>query len=73
MYIYGRATGLDSSGDDSRMPSGYSGGEEAEAEPERTRPGLTTFTDGSRLDDGAAGYSAVWQNGQFLMWCRTEE
>jgi len=27
-------------------------------------PGLTMFTDGSRLDDGAAGYVVVWKNGQ---------
>ena len=29
---------------------------EAKAEAERTRPGLTMFTDGSRLDDWATGY-----------------
>jgi ribonuclease HI len=36
----------------------------AKAEAERTRPGLTMFTDGSRLDSGATGYAVVWQNGQ---------
>ena len=30
---------------------------EAKAEVEKPRPGLTVFTDGSRLDDGAAGYN----------------
>jgi len=30
----------------------------AKAEAEKSPPGLTTFTDGSRLDDGAAGYAA---------------
>jgi len=40
--------------------------EEAEAKTaaERERPGLTMFTDGSRLDNGAAGYAVVWKNGQ---------
>ena len=33
---------------------------EARAEAERTRPGLTMFTDGSR-HDGATGYSVVWK------------
>jgi len=37
---------------------------EAKAEAERIRPGLTLFTDGSRLDDGATGYVVVWKNGQ---------
>jgi hypothetical protein len=36
---------------------------EAKAEAEKTWLGLAMFTDGSRLDDGAAGYSAVWKNG----------
>jgi len=35
---------------------------EAKAEAGKTRPGLTMFTDGSRLDDGAAGH-VVWKNG----------
>jgi len=39
---------------------------EAKAEAERTRPGLTMSTDGSRLDDGATGYSVVWKRG--LTW-----
>jgi len=33
---------------------------EAKAEAERSRPGLTIFTDGSPLDDGAAGYAVAW-------------
>jgi ribonuclease HI len=36
----------------------------AKIEAEPTRPGLTMFTDGSRLDSGATGYAVVWQNGQ---------
>jgi len=36
---------------------------EAKAEEEKERPGLTIFTDGSRLDSGA-GYSMVWKRGQ---------
>jgi len=39
---------------------------QAKAEAERSRPGLTMFTDGSRLDDGATGYSVVWKKG--LTW-----
>jgi len=39
---------------------------EAKAEAERNRPGLTMFTDGSRLEDGATGYSVVWKKG--LSW-----
>jgi hypothetical protein len=35
----------------------------ARAEAERTRPGLTMFTDGSRLDSGASGCAVTWQNG----------
>jgi len=37
---------------------------EAEAEAERARPGLTMFTDGSRMEDGATEYAVVWKNGQ---------
>jgi len=37
---------------------------EAKAAAEGTRPGLTMFTDGSRLDGGATGYSVVWRKGQ---------
>jgi len=29
---------------------------ETKAEVERTQPGLTMFTDGSRMEDGATGY-----------------
>jgi len=36
----------------------------AKAEAERTRPGLTIFTVGSRLDSGATGYAVAWQKGQ---------
>jgi len=36
----------------------------AKEEAEWYRSGLTMFTDGSRLDNGATGYSVVWQNGQ---------
>jgi len=39
---------------------------EAKAEAEKTRPGLTMFTDGSKLDGGATGYSVVWKRG--LTW-----
>jgi hypothetical protein len=35
----------------------------AKAEVERSRPGITIFTDGSRLDDGATGYAVAWQKG----------
>jgi len=33
-------------------------------EAERNRPGLTMFTDGLRLEEGAAGYAVVWKNNQ---------
>jgi len=36
----------------------------AKVEAEQIRPGLTMFTDGSRLDSGATGYAVAWQNGQ---------
>jgi len=36
----------------------------AKTEAERSRPGLTVFTDGSRLDSGAAGCLVVGKNGQ---------
>ena len=32
---------------------------EAKAEADRTRPGLAVVTDGSRLDEGATGYSVA--------------
>jgi len=38
--------------------------EAAKAEAEKTRPGLTMFTDGSRADSGATGYSVVWRKGE---------
>jgi len=37
---------------------------EAKAAAEKERPGLIMFTDGSRLDDGAAGYAVVWKHSQ---------
>jgi ribonuclease HI len=43
----------------------------AKAEAERTRPGLTMFTDGSRLDSGASGYAVAWQNGQSWVGTKT--
>jgi hypothetical protein len=36
----------------------------AKAEAERTRPGLTMFADGSRLENGKVGYAVVWQKGR---------
>ena len=41
----------------------------AKVEAERARPGLTTFTDGSRLDNGASGYAVVWKRGR--TWATT--
>ena len=38
--------------------------EEAKKEAEKERQGLVMFTDGSCLEDGAAGYAVVWMNGQ---------
>jgi len=38
--------------------------EEAKREAEKERPGLVMFTDGSRLENGAAGYAVAWKNGQ---------
>ena len=38
--------------------------EEAKKEAEKARPGLTVFTDGSRLEDGAAGYAVAWKRGE---------
>jgi ribonuclease HI len=34
---------------------------EAKAEAEKERPGLTLYTDGSRMQSGATGYSVVWK------------
>jgi hypothetical protein len=36
----------------------------ARAEAVRPRPGLTIFTDDSRIDSGAAGYAVAWRHGQ---------
>jgi len=36
---------------------------EAKEEAEKSRTGLTIFTDGSRVDSGGAGYAVVWQEG----------
>jgi len=44
---------------------------EAKAEAEKARPRLTIFTDGSRLDNGAAGYAVVWKNGQSWVGIKT--
>ena len=44
---------------------------EAKAEAEKDPPGLTKFTDGSRLDNGAAGYAVLWKNGQIWMGIKT--
>ena len=38
--------------------------EEAKREAERERPGLVMFTDGSRLENEAAGYAVAWKTGQ---------
>jgi hypothetical protein len=47
--------------------------EEATTRTEAERPssGLTMSTDGSRLDSGAAGYAATWQNGQHWVGIET--
>jgi len=37
---------------------------EVKEEAERGRPGLTIFTDGSRLDSGATGYAVTWKSGE---------
>jgi len=44
---------------------------EAKAEAEKDRPGSTMFTDGSRLDSCAAGYSVVWKRGQTWVGIKT--
>jgi len=36
----------------------------AKAEAEKRQPWLTMFTDGSRLNGGAAGYAVAWRNGE---------
>ena len=43
---------------------------ETKAEAVTSRPGLTMFTDRSRLDDGATSYAVIWKNGQF--WAGTK-
>jgi ribonuclease HI len=43
----------------------------AKVEAVRLMPGLTMFTDGSRLDSGAAGYVVTWQNGQRWVCIKT--
>jgi len=37
--------------------------EAAKIEAQKHRPGLTLWTDGSRQDNGACGYSVVWGKG----------
>jgi len=36
---------------------------EAKKEAEKERPGLVMFTDGSRQEEGAAGYAVAWKDG----------
>ena len=43
----------------------------AKTEAGRSRPGLTKFTDGSRLDSGVAGYAIAWKNGRHWMGIKT--
>jgi len=38
--------------------------DEAKKAAEKERQGLVMFTDGSRMEDGAAGYAVAWKNGQ---------
>ena len=38
--------------------------EEAKREAEKVSPGLVIFTDGSRLENEAAGYAVAWKNGR---------
>jgi len=45
--------------------------EEAEKEAERALPGLTMFTDRSRLDNGAAGYAVTWKKGEAWVGIKT--
>ena len=44
---------------------------EANAEAEKAWLGLTMFTEGPRLGDGAAGYAVVWKNGQSWVGIKT--
>jgi ribonuclease HI len=43
----------------------------AKAEAEHTRPGLTIFTDGSRLHGGATRYAVGWQKGESWVGIKT--
>jgi hypothetical protein len=43
----------------------------AKTEAERTRLGLTMFTDGSQLDSGAAGYAVTRQKGECWVGVKT--
>ena len=45
--------------------------EEAKKEAEKACPGLTVFTDGSRLEDGAAGYAVAWKRGESWVGIKT--
>jgi len=45
--------------------------EEAKKEAEKERPGLVMFTDGSRLENEAAGYAVAWKNGQIWEGIKT--
>jgi len=40
--------------------------EEAKSEAEKARPGISMFTDRSRMENGAAGYAVVLKRG--LSW-----
>jgi hypothetical protein len=42
------------------------------AKAEHLSPGLTIFTDGSRVDSGAAGYAMAWQNGQHWLGIKVQ-
>jgi len=44
----------------------------AKAEAEHRMPVLAMFTDGLRLDSGAAGYSVVWQNIQHWVGLKSQ-
>jgi len=44
---------------------------EAKAEAEKTRPGLTMFAGGSRLDGRASDYAVVWKNSQSWVGIKT--
>ena len=44
---------------------------EAKTETEKKTPGLSIFTDRSRLEDGVARYSVVWKSGQSWVGIKT--